>query len=781
MAIVWLMAAAPGVAAILEEGNVTLSPTGVNEVGSFGRGTGDGSVWITPPSTLTGNSLRIATGISSSNVFAGNVYVQGGAINIMQDIVLSEGGRGLLEVTDGGLVDANLLTLAGPTFTSPTIAQATMMLDGAGTQARIKQKVTIGETGFAEVFITGGAQFQSGTQIPNQQAIIANRMSSVASVLLDGQSSAWQHSGPIIVGAMGTGSLHAKGGANISSTGAILGSASEGPQMSLGSTVLEGEGTRWITAGLTLGDRGVGEMRVTDGALLEVTNAQQQLGTVLGNQPGSFGRLIISGPGTRWVDSRSATIGKAGTGELWIEGGAVVANAGATIGQSFSTGSGLAVVRGSQTRWHAGGVAVGIEGSGQLRIEDGATVAVAGLSTQVGLSRIGSTGRVTLDDGTLTIGLTQPFENRGIVEGDGLLIVQTLNNVQNGQIRVGEEDLLRISGALNTTQTGRVEILGGELEVGKIFTNGPQGRVIFEGGTLRAPLNKGFVNNGIATFLANGNRVIGEVANDNSGSITAAANSELTFHNNVINFGAIKASAGATITVLGALSGNGVVGPGTVFLEGPVTPGFSPGAMNFGGDVTLGDLSELTIEIAGATARLEHDQLNVLGALELSGDLNLHALSRLNQESTLTIAAASELGGAFATTPELGADIGFGVRFNGVNYDYENDAVTVSLLPSPPLSGDFDLDGAVDGADFLAWQRQLGSTVDPVGAGADGNADGTVDGADLSLWQQGFAGDGTAPPTVQTAVPEPSVGALVLVGLLGLGGRRVIGRRPLRL
>jgi T5SS/PEP-CTERM-associated repeat protein len=348
MAIAWLMAAAPCFAAILEEGNVTLSQTGVNEVGSNSRGLGDGSLWITPPSTLTGVSLRIATGGSGGPTTNGNVYVQGGAINLMQDILLSDRGRGLLEVTDGGLVDAMALTLAGPTFSSssPT-AEATMILDGVNTKARLKKTLTVGESGFAEVFLTGGALLQSATQSIGSQAIIANRMSSVGSVMLDGQSTAWQHNGPIIVGNMGTGSLHATGGANVTSSGAILGSVTEGPQQSLGSAVLEGAGTRWITSSLTIGDRGVGEMRVSDGALLDVTNTQQQLGTILGNQLGSFGRLVISGPGSRWVDSRSATIGRAGTGELWIEGGAVVSNGGATIGSN-------PLARGRHRRRHRG-------------------------------------------------------------------------------------------------------------------------------------------------------------------------------------------------------------------------------------------------------------------------------------------------------------------------------------------------------------------------------------------------------------------------------------------
>jgi ELWxxDGT repeat protein len=53
-------------------------------------------------------------------------------------------------------------------------------------------------------------------------------------------------------------------------------------------------------------------------------------------------------------------------------------------------------------------------------------------------------------------------------------------------------------------------------------------------------------------------------------------------------------------------------------------------------------------------------------------------------------------------------------------------------------SGDFDADGDADGADFLAWQRALGSIAAPPGSGADGDASGTVDAGDLEAWQSAF-------------------------------------------
>jgi len=51
-------------------------------------------------------------------------------------------------------------------------------------------------------------------------------------------------------------------------------------------------------------------------------------------------------------------------------------------------------------------------------------------------------------------------------------------------------------------------------------------------------------------------------------------------------------------------------------------------------------------------------------------------------------------------------------------------------------AGDFTRDSVVDGADFLKWQRTLGSAAD---RGADGNANGIVDSGDLTVWQNAFA------------------------------------------
>jgi hypothetical protein len=87
---------------------------------------------------------------------------------------------------------------------------------------------------------------------------------------------------------------------------------------------------------------------------------------------------------------------------------------------------------------------------------------------------------------------------------------------------------------------------------------------------------------------------------------------------------------------------------------------------------------------------------------------------------------------AWQVRPELAHVMGFA----SIPIITEADMVQSEI---PPLaSTDFSGDGVVDGADFLAWQRNLGR-VDATAADGDANGDGAVDGADLAAWNVAFA------------------------------------------
>lgn len=98
--------------------------------------------------------------------------------------------------------------------------------------------------------------------------------------------------------------------------------------------------------------------------------------------------------------------------------------------------------------------------------------------------------------------------------------------------------------------------------------------------------------------------------------------------------------------------------------------------------------------------------------------------------------------------------------------------VTYDITASTGVDADFNGDGAVDGADFLAWQQNFGIAGATNEQGdADGNA--TVDAADLAAWQSNFGGGAVV--SAIGAVPEPAaatLGAIMLTSVAALRKRR---------
>lgn len=83
----------------------------------------------------------------------------------------------------------------------------------------------------------------------------------------------------------------------------------------------------------------------------------------------------------------------------------------------------------------------------------------------------------------------------------------------------------------------------------------------------------------------------------------------------------------------------------------------------------------------------------------------------------------------------------------------------LTAIHPPTTPGDFDTDGDVDGADFVAWQTHF-----PIIAGAtlkdgDADGDGDVDGADFVVWQTSFS---STPNGLSSPVPEPDGIAMVI-------------------
>lgn len=76
----------------------------------------------------------------------------------------------------------------------------------------------------------------------------------------------------------------------------------------------------------------------------------------------------------------------------------------------------------------------------------------------------------------------------------------------------------------------------------------------------------------------------------------------------------------------------------------------------------------------------------------------------------------------------------------------------ILVIPAPSIPGDFNLNGQMDGADFLAWQR--GESPNPLSS------------SDLSLWETNYGASLTS--SASTAVPEPASAVLLLLAGGGL-------------
>jgi hypothetical protein len=207
----------------------------------------------------------------------------------------------------------------------------------------------------------------------------------------------------------------------------------------------------------------------------------------------------------------------------------------------------------------------------------------------------------------------------------------------------------------------------------------------------------------------------------------------------VWSFGRLSLDA-IQISTLNILNG-GVLAPGRelgeTFIEGSLRS-------------NVGATTE--IQIGGTTPGVTFDRVRVTDGITLLGG-NL-AVSLLNGFVPAPTDAfnvmSSQIGaftGSFANIPSgqrLTTSDGLGSFL--VSYGPGSPQVVLSSFLSISLPGDFDLDGDVDGRDFLMWQR--GGSPSPLSAG------------DLANWQANY---GAGSLTASVAVPEPSTATACVI------------------
>lgn len=172
-----------------------------------------------------------------------------------------------------------------------------------------------------------------------------------------------------------------------------------------------------------------------------------------------------------------------------------------------------------------------------------------------------------------------------------------------------------------------------------------------------------------------------------------------------------------------------------------------------------GDYSQAT----GSTLQLNlldpdaHDVLAVTGQATLAGTLDVSlavGAAPLQAGDEFDIFDFGSVSGAFETLqlPALAA---------GLSWDTNNLLTTGALAVVAGLPGDFDDDGDVDGADFLAWQR--------------GDTPGSGSAGELAQWQQNYGTSSAA--AAAGAIPEPATAGLFAAAFCLAALQRLTRRR----
>jgi len=220
----------------------------------------------------------------------------------------------------------------------------------------------------------------------------------------------------------------------------------------------------------------------------------------------------------------------------------------------------------------------------------------------------------------------------GTIQGTGVF-AGGMNIGTGGTVRGRAGDHLVVVGP-GLTSSGRIELSGGTVEYTHVLSNLGNaiisGRGEFRGGT-SSPGGNGLSNLGQLQFSGGFTDIRGDVINASGGKITISGGGLLTLYDALTHNGAdVKAAAGSALVCFGPVTGAGsFTGAGTVYFEGGYSPGASPAQVGIATQLVLGPANVLVLEIGGATAGSDYDQLDFgsLGELVAGGTLEVHLIN----------------------------------------------------------------------------------------------------------------------------------------------------------
>ena len=562
--------------------------------------------------------------------------------NLTTNAFLANNGSATL-IVDGG----SILNLGGNTnlFGTGQAAPpntATVTITDPGSQIVTSRGITIGNnTGVGLVSIFNGARLVNTERAELGGGNLGDASTSIGSVTVDGLGSVWEANGGINVGQFAQGSVTIQNQGQVTSTELFVarGQSATGSLDVIGTG---GVGANALTLSSTLAIQEGGTALISNGASVDA-----------GGVFSIRGLATLQNPNTSITSSDFTYISSADrNATLTIEDGAQGSTDRTILGSDTGEGSnnsGTLNVMGNGSSWTSLRVIeIGTaNGDGALNITDGGLVTVINTNQVV---RIRS-GSLNLNNGMLVTGQVD-------ARGPGTAMID------NGMLRLTDNQASLFDGFVD----GDVVLNGGGASIDTQSFNV----------SINIPLN----GSGGLTKQGTGSLTLNEASNYNGNTIVA--NGTLLVNNTMGSAtgpGEVNVDSGATLGGAGAISGN-------VTTAGTVAPGNSAGRLTIGGNYTQEASGTLLLEIGGTTSGTDYDVLNLNGASDLRGTIEVQLINGYSpaageQFTLITSNATITDSGVSITLPTLPTD-----RIWSVTLDATSLVLEVISLNDPPVADD---------------------------------------------------------------------------------------------
>ncbi len=671
---------------------------------------GEGLLDVSDGGAVSAAKLDVATGGGKGDVI---VTGTGSNMSITADLLLSASGRGTFQVLDGATAQAHqaFVDYAGATPLSNLYVRdagsfldlSTLRVGAASTKGGLLVELG-GQVDCNDCFVGDTVDFGATIAVKNigSRFNSFNRLSIGAAgsgtfSVLDGATAAasgvdlgiagglgalyvWDPgsiltiSGTLDVSPNGEGYVDVRAGGQISATKALVDLGGAAPQFNFH---IQDPGS-YVTAGTFR----IGSASVNAAALILGGGRLDCTICTLGENPGMFGSVTVSGTDSLWgvfgdlnVGRNEFGVAEGGDGVVEILDHGWVSVGGSTNTYANTTGYGEIRVAGGYLS------TTSLINYGSVLFSDGIIEVIGGTFDNNGLD-LSLNGADTNDmplfrlkDGAMSNGLTDNFA----VGTTHHAVLEILSDAQltsdggsagvyfggHGDVTIdGNDSLWDVgSNAFNAANAGVAHINIGN--GGELRSDG--GFIAKQAGSVAT-----VTISGVGSFWVSALNI-----NVGGDAITSGGNGTLMFAD-----GGGALAPQVTVFADGTLGGNGTVS-GHVLSGGTVSPGASPGHLIVGADYTQTSDGTLVIELGGNNAGVDFDLLEVGGDALLDGTLRVSLIDDFSPEAgdTFRFLLAAGIGGEFATEdlPDFGGltlDVVYGA-------DYVELGVIPTVVPLP--------------------------------------------------------------------------------------------------